>query len=154
MSAKAKSKSSGASVQVEQMERDLGAIRQAMRRPVEAEVAQGGLTVPQKAVMQIVVHQQGISLKDLSRRLSLAHSTVSGIVDRLEMQGLIERRTDQNDRRISRIHPTEPVAQFIRDKIPALTRGPLQAAMQRATPAERNQIEQALHRLRELLDPA
>jgi DNA-binding MarR family transcriptional regulator len=151
MSAKDRSKSGVDPAQADRIERDLGAIRQAMRKPVEAEVAQGGLTVPQKAVMHAVIMNHGISLKEVSHRLSLAHSTVSGIVDRLEKQGLIERRADENDGRVSRIHPTAPVSQFVRDKIPALTRGPLQAALQRATATERDQIEHALNRLRELL---
>ncbi len=134
------------------MEGDLRAIQHALRKPVEAQVAQGGLTVPQTAVMQEVVAQHGISLKDLSKRLSLAHSTVSGIADRLEKRGLIERRPDQNDGRISSIYPTAPVTKFMREDLPALTRGPLQVALQHATPAECEQIEHALHRLRELLD--
>src|SRR5260370_34550614 len=70
--------------QAQRMERDLSVIRRTLRKPLEAEVAKGELTVPQSAVMQVVVRQNGISLKDLSREVSLAHSTVSGIVDRLE----------------------------------------------------------------------
>lgn len=138
--------------QAERMERDLGAIRHALRKPVEAEVAQGGLTVPQKALMQVVVRHHGISLKDLSRQLSLAHSTVSGIVDRLEKRGLIDRRASDSDGRVSCIFPSNAVAAFVRDQIPALTRGPLQTALHRAAPAERDRIERALRRLRELLD--
>ena len=140
--------------QVERVERDLGAIRRAMRKPVEAEVIQGALTVPQIAVMHEVVHHHGINLKDLSRRVSLAHSTVSGIVDRLEKRGLIERRPDQKDGRVSSIFPSAPVTQFVSEQIPALTRGPLQQALKRATAAERDLIERALRRLRELLDQA
>ena len=136
------------------MERDLGAIRHSMRKPLEAEVAQGDLTVPQKAVMHLVVRHHGISLKDLSRQLSLAHSTMSGIVDRLEKRGLIERRSSQHDGRVSCIYPSPDVANFVRDRIPALARGPLQVAMQRATAAERDMIESALRRLRELLEEA
>jgi DNA-binding MarR family transcriptional regulator len=138
--------------QASRMESDLRAIQHAMRKPVEAQVAQGGLTVPQTAVMHEVVSQHGISLKDLSKRLSLAHSTVSGIVDRLEKRGLIERRPDQNDGRISSIYPTAPVTKFVREDLPALTRGPLQKALQHATPAECEKIERALRRLRELLN--
>lgn len=138
--------------QVERMESDLGAIRRALRKPLEAEVAQGGLTVPQKAVMQVVVRHYGISLKDLSGQLSLAHSTVSGIVDRLEKRGLIDRRASEVDGRVSCIFPSSVVASFVRDQIPALTRGPLQTALHRAAPAERDQIERALRRLRELLE--
>ncbi|HEX4756413.1 MAG TPA: helix-turn-helix domain-containing protein [Terracidiphilus sp.] len=140
--------------QVERVEGDLGAIRRAMRKPVEAEVIQGALTVPQIAVMHEVVHHHGISLKDLSRRVSLAHSTVSGIVDRLEKRGLIERRPDQRDGRVSSIFPSAPVTQFVSEQIPALTRGPLQQALKRATGAERDLIERALRRLRELLNEA
>ena len=68
--------------QVEQIERDLGGIRHAMRKPLDAEVSKGELTIPQKAVMQVVVRNPGTSLKDIGCEVSLAHSTVSGIVDR------------------------------------------------------------------------
>jgi DNA-binding MarR family transcriptional regulator len=101
-----------------------------------------------------VVRSDGISLKDLSQAVSLAHSTVSGIVDRLEKRGMIERRTDETDGRISRIYPTAAVSEFVRDQIPALTRGPLESALERATEAERTEISRALERLRELLEPS
>jgi MarR family transcriptional regulator, organic hydroperoxide resistance regulator len=140
------------SADAEPMERDLSAIRRMMRKPLADEFAKGGLTVPQKAVMQIVVGREGISLKELSREVSLAHSTVSGIVDRLEKQGLIERRTDVGDARVSQIHSSAPVKEFLRDKMPALSRGPLSAALERASADERRQIGRALRRLRELLE--
>jgi DNA-binding MarR family transcriptional regulator len=133
------------------MERDLGTIRRALRRPLEVEVAKGNLTVPQIGVMQVVVRNKGISLKDLSHAVSLAHSTVSGIVDRLEKRGIIERRPDETDGRISRIYPTAVVSEFVRERIPALTRGPLEDALERASEKERAEISTALRRLRELL---
>jgi MarR family transcriptional regulator, organic hydroperoxide resistance regulator len=99
------------------------------------------------------VSHDGISLKDLSREVSLAHSTVSGIVDRLEKRGMLERRTDAADGRVTRIHPTQVVQQFVHKRIPALTRGPLEAALERAQPEERPKLERAVSRLRELLEP-
>jgi len=140
--------------QAQRVERDLGAIRRALRRPLEAEIARGELTVPQAAVMQIVVRQPGVSLKDLSREVSLAHSTVSGIADRLEKRGMIERRQDESDGRICRIFPTAQVMQFVRDTIPTLASEPLISALLKSSAEERDKIEQALHRLRELLDEA
>jgi DNA-binding MarR family transcriptional regulator len=134
------------------MDKDLGAIRRALRRPLEAEVARGELTVPQSAVMQAVVTHDGISLKDLSREVSLAHSTVSGIVDRLEKRGMIDRRPDAADRRVTRIHPAAIVRKFVREQIPALSRGPLQAALERAKADEREGLVAAVARLRELLE--
>ncbi|MDR3797715.1 MAG: MarR family transcriptional regulator [Terracidiphilus sp.] len=140
--------------QAERIDSDLAAIRHAMRKPAEAEFAQAGLTVPQTALMRAVVLQNGVSLKELSRQLSLAHSTVSGIVDRLEGRGLLVRHNDPQDGRISRIHPAPEVKEFLRTQLPALTQGPLQAALKRAKPRERNAIEQTLRRLRQLLEEA
>lgn len=140
--------------QARRMERYLRGIRQALRKPLEAEVAKGELTVPQTAVMRIVVHQPGVSLKELSREVSLAHSTVSGIADRLERRGMLERRPDAIDGRISRIYPTARVMEFVRNRMPRLTTGPLENALARATDEERTAIEDALRRLRELLEQA
>lgn len=144
-------RTSAIAVQAERIAADLSAIRRALRRPLEAEVAKGGLTQPQTAVMRAVVHQNGLSLKDLSREVSLAHSTVSGIVDRLEKRGLLERRPDPEDGRTSRIWPTAAVTEFVRNEIPRLSRGPLETALTRATEAERTAIAAATHRLKELL---
>jgi DNA-binding MarR family transcriptional regulator len=138
----------------EQMERDLGGIRQALRRPLDAEVAKGELTAPQTSVMQVVVRHDGISLKDLSQAVSLAHSTVSGIADRLEKRGLLSRRTDSQDGRISRVYPSAAVREFMRDRLPKLARGPLESALERATDPERTKIAEAIKRLRELLEEA
>ncbi len=148
------SQSADVVAQARRLERDLGGIRRALRKPLEAEVARGELTVPQAAVMQTVVAHQGISLKDLSREVSLAHSTVSGIADRLEKRGMIERRPDPVDGRVSRIYPTAVVMEFVRDRIPALTSGPLERALAHATEKERTAIESAVRHLRELLEKA
>jgi DNA-binding MarR family transcriptional regulator len=137
--------------QVEQIEQDLRGIRRALRKPLEIEVARGELTAPQTAVMREVVRTEGVNLRDLSRAVGLAHSTVSGIVDRLEKRGLIERRADANDGRASCIYPTTPVREFVQKRLPALTRGPLTRALQRATLEERTTITAALRRLSELL---
>lgn len=138
----------------EQMERDLRTIRKALRKPLDAEVARGELTAPQINVMRVVVRNDGISLQQLSAAVSLAHSTTSGIVDRLEKRGIVERRADAKDGRISRIFSTPVVQEFMRDKIPALARRPLQHALERASAAERAAIGDAVKRLRELLEQA
>ncbi|MFP5237210.1 MAG: MarR family winged helix-turn-helix transcriptional regulator [Acidobacteriota bacterium] len=138
--------------QAERVEKELGTIRRALRKPLDAEVQRGELTVPQFAVMRVIVRQPGISLKALSREVSLAHSTTSGIVDRLQKRGMLERRAHPEDARVACIFPTAVVNEFVREQIPALTRGPLVAALARIPAAERDQIEHALHRLRTLLE--
>jgi DNA-binding MarR family transcriptional regulator len=135
-----------------QIARELGQIRRLLRKPLETEIAKGNLTAPQRAVMQVVVRCDGINLKDLSAQISLAQSTVSGIVDRLARDGLVERRPDPSDGRGTRIHPTAPVVEFMRETMPHLVNDPLQQAIARASTEEVTQIERALTRLRELLE--
>ena len=61
-----------------ELDRDLRVARQIVNRPVEALIKSGGLTGPQQSAMQVLVESDGLSLKDLSKELGLAHSTVSG----------------------------------------------------------------------------
>ena len=138
--------------QAERIDRHLAAIRRLLRKPLEAEIARGDLTAPQTAVMTVVVRHNGISLKDLSREVSLAHSTVSGIIDRLTEKGLVLRRADPADARINRIYPTETVNRFLGEKLPLLGRRPIESALVRANRTQRDQVEQALQLLRDLLD--
>jgi DNA-binding MarR family transcriptional regulator len=91
---------------------------------------------------------------ELFRRVYIAHSTVSGIVDRLEKQGMLARKPDPADGRANCIHPTQPVANFIRERLPALSQGPLRKALAAASSAERAVISEAVRRLRELLEEA
>jgi DNA-binding MarR family transcriptional regulator len=104
--------------------------------------------------MQILVRLDGsggLTLKELSRQAALAHSTVSGIVDRLEKRGLVIRQTDGEDARRSRITVTEPVRNFVCEQLPDLTMRPLLEGLRRATPAQRTKISEGLRALRSVL---
>jgi DNA-binding MarR family transcriptional regulator len=140
----------------DQIARDLGAIRKLLRQPLDAEIARGNLTGPQRTVMQVVVRQDlretGISLKDLSKAVGLAQSTVSGIADRLERDSLLERRPDPKDGRAVRIFPTAPVLEFLSGQLPHLLNDPLRQALARVSTDEVTAIQQALTHLRQLLE--
>jgi DNA-binding MarR family transcriptional regulator len=136
----------------EAIDRDLRTIRERIRRPLEAAIAGGNLTGPQQSVMRALVQSDGMSLKELSAHLGLAHSTVSGIVDRLQARGLVERRASETDRRVTRIVVTRPVRDFVRDTLPGLSIHPLVQALARADQAQRGAIVEGLKTLREVLE--
>lgn len=138
----------------QEIEGHLSAVRQILRQPVEAEFARGNLTGPQRAVMQALFHDGGLSLKELSRRVGLAHSTVSGIVDRLEERGLAERRRDATDGRALAIVVSSQVRSYMRDTFPAVALHPVTAALRRAKPAERAAILEGLRTLRRVVEAA
>lgn len=59
-----------------------------------------GITAPQSMVMGILSKEKTLKITELSTKLSLSNSTVSGIVDRLEKQGMVERKRSEQDRRV------------------------------------------------------
>jgi MarR family transcriptional regulator, organic hydroperoxide resistance regulator len=135
----------------QQTERQLNIIQRGMRQRLQAEFARGNLTGPQRLVMSALVCTQGLSLKQLSQAVSLAHSTVSGIVDRLEKQGLIERQTHPTDRRITLLVASPPVREFMETRMPELALHPLLEALRHASPTQRRSITRGLNTLAKLL---
>lgn len=59
-----------------------------------------GITAPQGMVLRILSKETKIKMTELSSMLSLPNSTISGIVDRLETQGMVERERSEQDKRI------------------------------------------------------
>lgn len=138
----------------QEVNRDLQAIRGMLRRPLQAEIARGNLTGPQQSVMAALIQAGPMSLKELARHLELAHSTTSGIVDRLEKRGMVKRQVDSADRRLTRIAATREVEDFVKNTMPELGTAPLLAAMRRGKPPEREAIVQGVKMLRKLLEQA
>jgi DNA-binding MarR family transcriptional regulator len=136
----------------QEIDTHLRAIRREVRKPLAAVVARGELTAPQQTIIQILIGVDGLSLKELSCRAELAHSTVSGIVDRLEKRRLVRRQRDSKDARFSRIVVTDLVRNFMRDRLPELTMRPLLVALRRAKPQERTKILDGLRILHGALD--
>jgi DNA-binding MarR family transcriptional regulator len=66
-----------------------------------------GLTAPQSSVLRILVREGPYSSADLSRKLYVTPSNITGIIDRLENKGLVKRIRKPGDRRISLITMTE-----------------------------------------------
>ena len=133
------------------IERILREIREVIRRPLESEFARGKLTAPQTSVMQAIFHSAGMSLKDLCKKVGLAHSTTSGIVDRLVARGLLERRVNPSDRRYSIVDASPAVRQFMTKQAPRLLAQPLASALGRATGPERDLILKGLDTLHRVL---
>ncbi|HET6320008.1 MAG TPA: MarR family transcriptional regulator [Chloroflexota bacterium] len=64
------------------------------------------LTMPQLKALVCVAKQGGPTNGQIARSLGVGLSTMTGIVDRLAEQGLVVRREDPLDRRITRVLPT------------------------------------------------
>jgi DNA-binding MarR family transcriptional regulator len=136
----------------QEVDQHLSFIRQRLREPLETEFARGGLTGPQRMVMQALVQSEGLSLKQLSGQVSLAHSTVSGIVDRLQARGMVVRQKDESDGRATVIAPSSPVRDFLSNRMPELIMSPLTEALRDATDSEKATVLRGLKKLRALVE--
>jgi DNA-binding MarR family transcriptional regulator len=136
----------------QEVDQHLSIIRQRLREPLETEFARGGLTGPQRMVMQALVQSEGLSLKQLSAQVSLAHSTVSGIVDRLQARGMVVRSRDEADGRATVIAPSAPVRDFLANRMPELAISPLTKALRGASDSEQATVLRGLRKLRALIE--
>jgi len=65
-----------------------------------------GLSVPQCDVLTTLTEEEGVSQQALAKRLYVTKGNISGLLDRLESAGLVERRTTAADRRQYEIYLT------------------------------------------------
>src|SRR5215475_2260611 len=65
-----------------------------------------GLSYPQYLVLLVLWERDGASVKQLGERLALDSGTLTPLLQRLEHQGLVERRRGSDDERVVRIHLT------------------------------------------------
>jgi MarR family transcriptional regulator, organic hydroperoxide resistance regulator len=77
------------------------------RRLTKDQAARHGLTGPQLSVAKILEDIGDLSLSELSERINAQNSTVTGIVDRMEREGLVERKRSSDDRRVVHIRLTK-----------------------------------------------
>src|SRR5687767_4604076 len=73
------------------------------RRITKGLAGRYGLTGPQLAVVKMLEPVGRLSLSELSERIRARNSTVTGIIDRMEREGLVERRRSDKDRRVVHI---------------------------------------------------
>ena len=84
--------------EAEEVAANVHALRRLLLRSFEPDIAKGGVTVPQMNALEELSKEEGLSVKELSARMGLSHSTVSGIVARLQRKGFVGRnRTRKTD---------------------------------------------------------
>jgi DNA-binding MarR family transcriptional regulator len=78
-----------------------------MKRALETRLSTYNITATQYIVLSVLEEQDGVSLSQLSQQLYFDNPTITGIIDRMERDGLVERRRIADDRRVINIFLTE-----------------------------------------------
>ena len=76
------------------------ALGKSMYKQADRFLSAYGLTPSQFEILTVLSEEGEIPLNRLSERLCCACSNVTGIVDRLERDGLVKRKRSQEDRRV------------------------------------------------------
>jgi MarR family transcriptional regulator, organic hydroperoxide resistance regulator len=84
------------------------------RRLTKGMASQFGLTGPQLTVIKLLESLGDLSLSSLSERIRAQNSTVTGIIDRMEREGLVRRERSTADRRVVFIRLSEKGAKLAR----------------------------------------
>lgn len=82
------------------------------RRVTRAVAEQYGLTGSQLVVLRLLSPAGRLSLSDISDGIRAKNSTVTGIVDRMERDGLVVRKRSGDDRRVVHIELTKKGAEL------------------------------------------
>jgi DNA-binding MarR family transcriptional regulator len=108
------------------------------------------LTGPQGMLLGILAHDGEMKISDLSEKLGLSNSTVSGIIDRLEKQALVERIRSSEDRRVVYVNVTEKYRREFKEKFYKLEKY-FEESLSTATPEEADMIIKGIDKLEEVL---
>ncbi len=75
-------------------------IRSLIDKSLKSKLDLGNFTMPQTMIIYNLANHGKMKISELSEKMGLTNSTVSGIVDRLEDQGVIFRERSTEDRRV------------------------------------------------------
>lgn len=74
------------------------------------------ITIPQFTALQILISQGDLTVGELSQEMSLACSTITDLVDRMEKSGLVIRKKDKKDKRVVRVE-VQPIGYDLVEKV-------------------------------------
>jgi len=110
-----------------------------------------GLTVPQLISLKRIQTEEPISVGRLAGQISLSHATVTRILDRLELKGLVERCRDTIDKRKISVRVTDAGKELL-DQNPTLMQEVFLRRFSNLEDWEKTLILSSIQRLASMMD--
>jgi DNA-binding MarR family transcriptional regulator len=120
-------------------------------RTLDPEAEPEPLPASELEVMRLLVRRPGLSVSDVARELALQTSNASTAVRTLVVRGLLERRRDDEDGRVTRLFPTARADEVRRRREQAWAQA-LRARLSELPDAEARRLLDAADALRSLAD--
>jgi MarR family transcriptional regulator, organic hydroperoxide resistance regulator len=110
-----------------------------------------GITGPQLWALKTIYAEESLSLSELSKKMYLHPSTVTGVVDRLEKKGYVFRDRGQEDRRVVKVQLTPSGKQLVK-KAPNPVQGKMIYGLRKMNQGELEKIHEAVEKLVEIAE--
>lgn len=81
-------------------------VEQLARRRIDECLQRESITAGQYMVLSVIVHHEPVSSADLARRANMTAQSMGEFIKALESKGLIERRNDEQNRRVILVSST------------------------------------------------
>jgi len=111
------------------------------------------ITPPQFNALLVLASNDNLTMGELCKRLFLASSTVTDLVDRMEKSGLVTRERDPEDRRVIRLKVLDRGHELIQ-KVMARRIAYLTQVLSQVDPEQREHLRDALHSLYNIMTEA
>jgi DNA-binding MarR family transcriptional regulator len=107
-------------------------------------------TMPRFDLLANLEREDGQTLAALSRRMLVTAGNLTGLVDRAERDGVVERRPDPADRRLSRVYLTSKGRELVQGLLPTHAHH-VTELLGSLDPGERRELRRLLGKLRDAL---
>jgi MarR family transcriptional regulator, organic hydroperoxide resistance regulator len=131
---------------------------QSLRRIIKAiqdysqEVSrQFGVTGPQLWALKTISQSETLSLSELGKEMYLHPSTMTGLIDRLEKKGFVQRKREQKDRRVIDLRLTAKGTALVK-KAPNPIQGKMIHGLKKLNRGELNSIHNSVTTLMEIME--
>lgn len=109
------------------------------------------LTPPQFDVIATLANQPPMTCKTLGEKTLITKGTLTGILDRLEMKGIIERKANEEDARSQKVALTSTGQEIFEHTFPTHMQH-LEKAFNQLSPQKMTELTTSLEQLREALE--
>ncbi len=129
----------------------LDRVHSLMSRQIQATMTEHDVTRPQYSVLRLLLEDGQQTANALSSHMGVTPGNLTGVIDRLEAAGLVQRERDPQDRRCITLSLTEAGSGKARSIIPS-TRGRVERLFAALNPEELEAFRSSLKKLEAALD--
>ena len=141
---------SGQNIAISEIMQSLRQIFKAIQDYSQEVSKKFGITGPQLWALKTISANGNLPLGELTKKMYLHPSTVTGVVDRLEKKGYVVRDRGQEDRRVVKVHLTPKGKKLVR-KAPNPIQGKMVYGLRKLEQRKLNSIYDSVQKLVQIM---